>query len=193
MKNILDKFLALVLLIILSPIILLIALLVKTTSVGPILYKQIRVGKNGKLFTLIKFRTMYATTSKNPDANGDSPTWCEIEDKRVTIIVGRILRTIHLDELPQLFNIINNNLSFVGPRPERPEFVQILEKEIPYYLFRQNVKPGLTGWAQIKFRYSRTVIDSKEKFEYDLFYMKNRNIFLDCRVILKTIQLVFTH
>jgi len=192
LKNILDKILAIAGIIILLPIFFIVAILVKITSKGTILYKQTRVGKNNKPFILLKFRTMYNATEKNPDANGNNPTWCQKEDNRITKL-GRILRRTHLDELPQLFNILKNDISFVGPRPERPEFVQVLEKEIPHYLFRQIIKPGLTGWAQITFRYSNTIIESKDKFEYDLYYIKNRNIFLDVRVILKTIQFVFTH
>ena len=191
-KKIIDKSLALIGIIILSPLFLIITLLTKISSKGPILYKQIRVGFDNKTFTLFKFRTMYNAPEKNPDAQGGKPTWCQTNDERITQI-GSILRKTHLDEIPQLFNIIKGNISFVGPRPERPEFVETLEKEIPHYLFRQIIKPGLTGWAQIKFRYSNTIVESKEKFEYDLYYIKNRNIFFDLKILLKTIQFVFTH
>lgn len=192
LKNLFDKILAMLVILILSPIFLIIISFIKLTSKGPILYKQTRVGKNNKKFTLFKFRTMYHAPLKNPDANGGNPTWCQPKDERITKI-GKILRNTHLDELPQLFNILRNEISFVGPRPERPEFVQTLEQEIPHYLFRQIIKPGLTGWAQIKFRYSNTILESKEKFEYDLYYIKNRNTFLDFQIILKTIQFIFMY
>ena len=192
LKNIFDKIFAIIIVIILSPLFIIIAILVKTTSKGQVFYKQTRIGKNNKPFTLFKYRTMFSTTRDNPDADGSMPTWSTPDDIRITKI-GRTLRKTHLDELPQLFNILKNEISFVGPRPERPEFIEILEKEIPYYLFRQIIKPGLTGWAQIKFRYSNTIIESKEKFEYDLYYIKNRNIFLDILIAIKTIQFLFTH
>ncbi len=191
-KNILDKIFSILFLIILSPFFLIIAILVKITSSGPIFYKQTRTGENNKIFVLYKFRNMYNDPLLNPDALGQVPTWCQNEDTRVTKI-GKILRETHLDELPQLWNILRGDISFVGPRPERPEFAETLEKEIPHYLFRQIIRPGLSGWAQIKFRYSNTILESKEKFEYDLYYIKNRNIFLDARILLKTIQFVFTH
>ena len=191
-KSLVDIILAVGLIVVLSPILIIVAILVKISSEGPILYRQIRVGIDGKNFTLLKFRTMCDNPEKNKDAHGNSPTWCETDDKRITRI-GKILRETHLDEMPQLFNILKEELSFVGPRPERPEFFEKLNLEIPHYLFRQTIKPGLTGWAQIKFRYARTMIDSREKFEYDLFYIKTRNIFLDVKILLKTIQFVFIH
>jgi lipopolysaccharide/colanic/teichoic acid biosynthesis glycosyltransferase len=126
------------------------------------------------------------------DAEKNGAQWCSKNDPRTTA-TGQFLRNTHIDELPQLFNILKGDISFVGPRPERPEFVQILEKEIPHYLFRQMIRPGLTGWAQIMFRYARSVMDSKEKFEYDLFYIKNRNILLDFGIIIRTIQIIFTY
>jgi len=116
--------------------------------------------------------------------------WAKKEDHRVTK-VGKLLRKIHLDELPQMINVLKGDISLVGPRPERPEFVEKLEKEIPYYHVRHLIKPGFTGWAQLKFRYGRSVVDSKEKFQYDLYYMKNRSLFLDLGILLKTFQLFF--
>jgi lipopolysaccharide/colanic/teichoic acid biosynthesis glycosyltransferase len=113
-------------------------------------------------------------------------------DARITP-VGKIIRKLHIDELPQMINILKGDISFVGPRPERPEFVELLNKEIPYYSFRHIVRPGFTGWAQIKYFYVNTVVTSKEKFEYDLYYIKNRNVFIDLGVIARTIQIVFTH
>jgi lipopolysaccharide/colanic/teichoic acid biosynthesis glycosyltransferase len=118
------------------------------------------------------------------------PKWAEKEDPRVTK-VGKVLRKLHLDELPQMINVLKGDISLVGPRPERPEFVKKLEKQIPYYHLRHIIKPGFTGWAQIKFRYARSVMDSFEKFQYDLYYIKNRSIFLDLGILLKTFQLLF--
>ena len=120
------------------------------------------------------------------DAEKNGAQWSTENDPRVTKI-GSFLRKTHIDELPQLINILKGDISFVGPRPERPEFFNTLNKEIPHYLFRQIIKPGLTGWAQIKFKYCRTIGDSKEKFEYDLYYIKNRNTILDLLIIIKTI------
>jgi len=118
------------------------------------------------------------------------PVWAKIEDERITKI-GKILRKIHLDELPQMFNVIIGDISLVGPRPERPEFVSQLGKEIPHYHLRHIIKPGFTGWAYIKFKYGRSISDAFEKFQYDLYYLKNRSLFLDLRILLKTSQLFF--
>ena len=186
-KNIIDKLLAIISIIVFSPLLLIVVFLVKISSKGPSIYKQTRIGKNNKKFILYKFRTMHI------DAEKDGAQWSGGKNDTRTTAIGQFLRNTHIDELPQLFNIIKSDISFVGPRPERPEFVQILEKEIPHYLFRQMIRPGLTGWAQIKFRYARSVMDSKEKFEYDLYYIKNRNIFIDFGVIIRTIQIVFTY
>ena len=118
--------------------------------------------------------------------------WAKKEDKRATK-VGRFLRKIHFDEIPQMINVIKGDISLVGPRAERSEFVEKLEKEIPHYHLRHLIKPGFTGWAQIKFRYGRSVMDSREKFQYDLYYLKNRNILLDLGILLKTFRLLFRH
>ena len=126
------------------------------------------------------------------DAEKDGAKWAEKSDSRVTR-VGKILRKTHIDEIPQMWNILKGDLALVGPRPERPEFVTMLEKEVPYYFLRHTIKPGFTGWAQVKFRYARTLDDSRTKFEYDLYYMKNRNIFMDLGIIIKTAQIIFTH
>lgn len=184
LKRIIDIFLALLIIILTSFLWPLIALAIKLEDKGPIFYIQERVGKDRKIFKLIKFRSMVKEAEK------EGPQWAEKDDKRVTKI-GKILRKTHLDELPQLINILKEDISFVGPRPERPEFVEQLEKEIPYYHLRHIVKPGLTGWAQIKFRYGRSIEDSLEKFQYDLYYIKNRSLFLDLRILLKTFQLFF--
>lgn len=153
---------------------------------GPIFYTQKRVGLRGQNFSFIKFRSM------KKDAEKNGPEWAGERDPRTTK-VGQVLRKLHIDEIPQMLNVIMGQMSLVGPRPERPEFTEKLEKDIPYYFLRHTAKPGFTGWAQIKFRYARTIDDSREKFEYDLFYLKNRNFFLDLGILAKTLQIIFTH
>jgi len=177
--------LAVILLIITIPLWLLIAILIKLEDMGPILYRQKRIGKDKKPFFLFKFRSMKTGAEKET-----GPVWAKKEDPRATKI-GKRLRRFHLDELPQMINVFKGEISLVGPRPERPEFVEKLEKEIPHYHVRHLIKPGFTGWAQIKFRYGRSVIDSQEKFQYDLYYLKNRDFFLDLGILLKTFQLFF--
>jgi exopolysaccharide biosynthesis polyprenyl glycosylphosphotransferase len=157
-------------------------LLVRLTSRGAGIYKQIRVGKNEKEFVLYKFRTMKA----NAEENG--PQWSAVKDARVTW-AGKLLRFTHLDELPQIWNVLKGNLSFVGPRPERPEFVRNLKEKIPYYEIRHMVKPGITGWAQINFKYGSSIEDAMEKLQFDLFYIKNRSVTLDLLIVLKTIKM----
>jgi exopolysaccharide biosynthesis polyprenyl glycosylphosphotransferase len=185
-KQFVDKLVAIFILIILSPLFLLIALAIKLYDGGPILYSQTRIGKDNKNFKLFKFRSMLV----NAEENG--PAWAAKNDTRVTP-VGKIFRKLHVDELPQMFNVIRGDLALVGPRPEQPAFVEQLEKEIPFYHLRHIITPGFTGWAQIKFRYASNVMDSKEKFEYDLYYLKNRNFFMDLGIIIRTIQIIFTH
>ena len=170
--------------VLLIPVEFLIAVLVKLSSNGQIIYSQTRIGKHGREFTLYKFRTM------RQDAETNGPQWAETNDKRVTFI-GKLLRHTHLDELPQLVNIINGDLSFVGPRPERPEFIKILRGKIPYYEIRHIVKPGVTGWAQVNYRYGASEEDAAEKLKYDIYYLKNRSIILDMAIILKTLKLFF--
>lgn len=190
LKRLMDVVLSVSFLIILSPVFILLAGVVKTTSKGPVFIRQKRVGKNDIEFILFKFRSMYAT---DPDgqSEGGKVIWTSNDktDSRITP-TGRILRKSHLDEIPQLFNILIGDLSLVGPRPERPEFTNMLNKEIKYYDLRHSVKPGLTGWAQINYRYGASVEDTKEKLKYDLYYIKNRNIFLDILIIVKTIAMV---
>ena len=177
---------ALALGIVLIPFELLIALLVALTSRGPVIYRQVRVGERGKNFTLYKFRTMRV------DAEKDGAQWATKNDARTTPI-GSLLRKSHLDELPQLWNIVRGDLSFVGPRPERPEFVEKLEARIPYYEARLFIKPGVTGWAQINHRADLTDADVIEKLQYDIYYLKNRSPILDWAIILKTIKSVFVN
>lgn len=183
---------SIIVLLITSPL-LLIAIIARLIEDGsPIFIKQKRVGLNGKIFHLYKIRSMVAL-SKDGSAETDKAIWSTgIDDSRITK-VGKILRKTHIDEIPQMFNILKGDINLVGPRPERPEFVALLEKEIPYYSCRHIIRPGFTGWAQIKYRYANTTESSKEKFEYDLYYIKNRNIFLDFGIILRTIQIIFTH
>jgi exopolysaccharide biosynthesis polyprenyl glycosylphosphotransferase len=183
-KRVFDLILALVILILTFPLWLIVALAIKIEDGGPVFYIQERVGKNKKIFKLIKFRSMIKEAEKR------GPKWAEIEDQRVTK-VGKFLRRFHLDEIPQMINVLKGDISLVGPRPERPEFVEKLEKEIPYYNLRHIIKPGFTGWAQIKFRYARSIEDSLEKFQYDLYYIKNRSLFLDLKILLQTLRLFF--
>lgn len=187
MKRILEIVVSLSVLIVFSPIIVLACVIKKLEDGGPaILKNHLRVGKNGKPFFLYKIRSMVV----NADARGS--VWAEHNDPRITPF-GKIIRKLHIDEFPQFWNILKGDISLIGPRPEQPKFVTQLEKEIPYYMLRHTIKPGFTGWAQIKFRYARTVMDSKEKWEYDLYYLTNRNLLLDIGILLKTVQIIFTH
>ncbi len=183
-KRALDFGLALLFLVLGFPLFVAIALAIKLESRGPILFRQERVGQAGKVFRLLKFRTMYE------GAEGETgPVWATKNDPRVTRI-GRFLRRSRLDEFPQIVNVLKGDVSFVGPRPERPHFVAILQQRIPYYLQRQSVKPGITGWAQIRYRYGSTVEDTMQKLEYDLYYVKNMSIFLDVLILFSTVQVV---
>jgi exopolysaccharide biosynthesis polyprenyl glycosylphosphotransferase len=182
-----DRIFALVILVLTSPFLIISAILIYLQDKGPVFYTQTRVGLNDKVFRLYKLRSMKV----NAEANG--AVWATgAGDPRVTRI-GRIIRKLHIDEIPQMINILKGDLALVGPRPERPEFVSLLEGTIPHYDLRHIIRPGFTGWAQIKYRYANTVEGSKEKFEYDLYYIKNRNIFIDFGIIMRTIQIIFTH
>jgi len=183
-KRLTELILASLIVLISSPAWLVIALLIKKEDKQKIFYKQQRYGKEGKVFWLYKFRTMKLDAEKN------GPAWAAKNDNRATK-AGRILRKIHLDELPQMLNVLRGDISLIGPRPERPEFVKKLEREIPHYQLRHIIKPGFTGWAQIKFRYARSTMDSQEKFQYDLYYLKNRSFLLDLGILLKTLQILF--
>ncbi|MDP3729428.1 MAG: sugar transferase [bacterium] len=177
---------ALALVIGLSPLAALIALFIKTTSKGSVIFKQERIGKGGKPFIIYKFRTMYN------DAEKDGPQWAHYDDERSTK-VGSLLRRMHIDELPQLINILKGELSFVGPRPERPSFVKKLRKELPFYDLRHLTKPGITGWAQINYRYAASSLDAYRKLQYDIYYMKNNSPTLDLRIMLKTIKFLISN
>ena len=165
-----------------SPIMLLTALAVRLSSPGPILYRQTRVGLDDSLFTVYKFRSMHADAEAATGA-----VWAQKDDPRVTQ-VGRIIRRIRFDELPQLFNVVKGEMSMVGPRPERPEFVKALSEQIPYYRQRHCVRPGITGWAQINYKYGDTLEDTITKLEYDLYYIKNMSLALDNYIIFHTLK-----
>lgn len=171
-------------LVILLPLLLVVAALIKIDSVGPVFYTQTRVGQNDRTFRIYKFRSM----RKNAEADGMA-RWAVKDDPRVTR-VGRILRISRIDELPQLLNVLVGDLDLVGPRPERPEFVEELKREIPYYSLRHTVKPGLTGWAQVMFMYCGTIGESREKLQYDLFYIKNMSVKLDLYILFRTLKIV---
>lgn len=162
-----------------------IALLIRMDTKGPIFYKQARIGKDGHTIEIIKFRSMIANAEKN------KPQWADENDPRVTRI-GSFLRKTRLDELPQLWNVLRGEMSFIGPRPERPEFVSMLEREIPFYAMRHIITPGLTGWAQINFPYGASKEDALEKLQYDLYYIKHRSFILDILILLRTIVVVFS-
>ena len=176
---------ALVLLLLTWPVMLITALCMKVTEGfnAPIFYKQERVGLDGEPFNMIKFRSMRL------DAEKHGAQMASENDNRITKI-GQYLRKYRIDELPQIWNVLHGNMGFVGPRPERPQFVQSLIKNIPYYNERHNVKPGLTGWAQLKYPYGATEADSLEKLKYDLYYIKHRSFMLDLLILIRTVEIV---
>lgn len=167
-----------------TPIMLLTALAVRLSSAGPVLYRQVRVGMNGIPFTLYKFRSMRADAEAQTGA-----VWASKDDPRVTP-VGRVLRKLRIDEIPQLFNVLKGEMSIVGPRPERPEFVQALSEKIPYYRQRHCVRPGITGWAQVNYKYGDTLEDTIRKLEYDLYYIKNMSLSLDSYITFLTVKAI---
>jgi sugar transferase (PEP-CTERM system associated) len=174
------------LLVLSSPIMLLAALAVRLESRGPVFYKQERVGLNGTTFDVVKFRSMRTDAEKD-----GKPRFASKNDDRVTR-VGRFIRRVRIDELPQLFNVLRGEMSLVGPRPERPFFVDDLTTKVPYYAVRHSVKPGVTGWAQVRYEYGSTLEDSVEKLQYDLYYVKNHTLFLDLLILLETVAVVLT-
>jgi len=184
MQNFYSLVIAIVGIALLSPLMLLTAFLVKVSSPGPILYRQRRVGTNGHIFTLSKFRSMYSDAEAHTGA-----VWATVDDPRITP-VGRWLRRLRLDELPQLWNVVKGEMAIVGPRPERPEFVELLAHQIPYYRQRLAVKPGITGWAQINHKYGDTELDAMIKLEYDLYYIKNVAPALDFYIIFHTLKVM---
>ncbi len=184
LRGVVSRLLALTLLIVMLPLLPLIALLIKISSPGPVLYRQRRVGLGGKAFNCYKFRTM------RPDAEADTgPTWASDDDPRITA-VGAFLRRTRLDEIPQLFNVLCGDMGFVGPRPERPEFVEKLSQQIPYYQLRHVAPPGITGWAQINYGYGSSVEEAKEKLRYDLYYIRNVSVVLDLLIVFYTLRAV---
>lgn len=183
-RRITSTLLAFVCLLVVSPFLPIVALVVKLSSRGPVLYRQRRVGRNGSIFYCTKFRTMKADAEATSGA-----VWATERDPRITA-VGQFLRKTRLDELPQLWNVFKGEMSFVGPRPERPEFVGMLKQQIPYYDLRHTVRPGITGWAQINYPYGSTVEDAKEKLKYDLYHIKNMSVGFDLFIVFQTIKIV---
>lgn len=182
-RNVAHWLLALIGAILSLPIVLVTAILIKIESKGPVFYRQERVGKNGRTFVLAKFRSM------RTDAEASGPVWASKKDNRTTR-VGRVIRKIRVDEIPQFWNILKGEMSFVGPRPERPHFVAQLAEEIPFYEQRHLIAPGLTGWAQIKYPYGASIEDARQKLQYDLFYIKNHGLFLDAIIMFETIKII---
>lgn len=185
-KRLFDIVCAIILITLAFPIMVLTAILIVVEDGFPLLYRQQRVGLNGRLFNVIKFRSMRHDAEKD-----GKPIWAQAQDNRVTRI-GHIIRKLRIDELPQLFSVLKGDMSLVGPRPERPFFVDQLTKEIPFYAVRHSVKPGVTGWAQVRYHYGATVEDSAEKLQYDLYYVKNHSLLLDIVVLFETIGVVLT-
>ena len=174
---------SLLLLFLTLPLCLLVACLIKLESRGPVMYRQERVGLHGKVFTLLKFRSM------RQDAEARGPAWAQQQDPRVTR-VGAFIRRTRIDELPQLINVLKGEMGFVGPRPERPHFVDQLAEVIPFYRDRACVKPGITGWAQVNYPYGASIEDARQKLSYDLYYVKHRNLFLDVLILFATVRVI---
>jgi len=182
-KSFMDKIVSLFLLIVTFPIILITAILIKLESKGSIFYKQERIGQFNKPFIVYKFRSMRLDAEKN------GAQWSTKGDSRITK-VGRVIRKLRVDELPQLINVLKGEMSVVGPRPERAVFIKELEKEIPYYRFRHAVLPGVTGWAQVKYQYGASLEDSKWKHKYDLYYIKHAGLWMDLKILLYTVKVI---
>ena len=182
-KRVFDVVVSLLLLVLAFPVLVLFAILIKLESPGPVFYRQTRVGLYGQSFDVVKLRSM------RQDAEKDGPKWASENDPRVTRI-GRIIRTVRIDEIPQAWSVLKGEMSFVGPRPERPQFVAKLEEMLPYYAERHMVKPGITGWAQINYPYGASAEDARQKLEYDLYYAKNYSPFLDLLILLQTARVI---
>jgi len=185
-KRLIDIVVSFLILVIFSPLWILVALAIKIDSRGPVFYKQERVGKDGRIFTIYKFRSMIKGAEELT-----GPVWADRNDPRITR-VGRIIRKLRIDEIPQFFNVLKGDMSLVGPRPERPFFVEKLKEEIPLYARRLKVQPGITGWAQIKYDYGASVEDAKKKLQYDLFYLENMSLRMDMKILLSTIYVMLT-
>jgi len=182
-KRLIDFASSALLIIVSAPVLLLTAIAIKFESRGPVFFRQERAGKDGRIFLVFKFRSMIEGAENNGAA------WATENDPRITK-VGRAIRFLRIDELPQVLNVFRGEMSLVGPRPERPEFVKELEARIPFYGIRHSVRPGITGWAQVKYGYGASVEDALKKLEYDLFYLKNMSVLLDIKILLKTIGVV---
>jgi len=183
-KRLFDIVFSTLLILLALPVMLVTGILILVEDGGPILYRQERVGLNGRLFNIVKFRSMRLDAEKD-----GQPLWASTADDRVTR-VGRVIRKLRIDELPQLFSVLGGDMSLVGPRPERPYFVDKLTQQIPYYAVRLSVKPGVTGWAQVRYHYGASIEDSAEKLQYDLYYVKNHNILLDFVILFETVGVV---
>jgi sugar transferase (PEP-CTERM system associated) len=184
LKRVVDIVFSVGLLVVTAPLMLLTAIAIRLDSRGPVLYRQPRLGRDGHEFDVLKFRSM------RQDAESESgPTWTSHRDPRITL-VGRLIRPLRVDELPQLINVLRGEMSFVGPRPERAHFVHQLEEVIPYYGLRMTVRPGITGWAQVEYGYGASREEALEKLKYDLYYIKNSNLLLDLWIVLKTAKVV---
>jgi sugar transferase (PEP-CTERM system associated) len=183
-KRTFDIVVAVALLVLTLPITVFTAILIAIESRGQVIYRQERIGRGGVLFTLLKFRSMTVDAEKDGKAS-----WASVNDARVTQI-GRLIRRTRIDELPQLINVLRGEMSFVGPRPERPEFVAMLTQQIPFYAVRHSVKPGITGWAQVRYSYGATVEQAVKKLEYDLYYVKNHTLLLDLIILVETVRVV---
>lgn len=183
LKRTVDVAVSVVALLLHIPVMALVALAIWRESGSPILFRQVRIGHRGREFEILKFRSMRL------DAEAQGPCWAQQDDQRVTR-VGRIIRKYRLDELPQLFNVLRGEMSFVGPRPERPHFCALLEKEVPFFAERYSVRPGITGWAQIKYQYGSSIEDARAKLEFDLFYIKHLSLPFDLMIILQTVGVV---
>jgi len=182
-RRVADVLLAFFGLVVTSPLMVLTAIAIKLDSRGPVFYTQERIGIRSRVFKIIKFRSM------RTDAEAEGPRWADSKDSRATR-VGRLIRKLRIDELPQLLNIIRGEMGFIGPRPERPVFVEQLERQIPYYAQRHWIRPGLTGWAQVRYSYGASVKDAIEKLQYDLYYIKNQSLALDTMILLETARIV---
>jgi len=185
-KRIIDIILSVAAIVILSPLFLLTALIIKITSRGPVIFTQMRVGQDGRLFKIFKFRTMHVDAEKNT-----GPVWALANDPRL-IPAGKFIRKTHIDEIPQFFNVLRGEMSVIGPRPERPEFVQRFKEEIPDYEKRLAVKPGITGMAQVWHKYDETIADVRKKIKYDLLYIKKVCFWTDILILMRTFRVVLT-
>ena len=184
LKRAFDILSSALLLILLSPVMLLTAVAIKLDSRGPVLYRQERVGLRGRSFMCIKFRSMRVDAEKDGVAR-----WASKDDPRITRI-GMFLRKSRIDELPQLWSVLTGEMSLVGPRPERPAFVEDLKGQIPFYEIRHTVKPGITGWAQVRYHYGASMDDAKRKHQFDLYYVKNNSLVLDLLVLVETVSVI---